>query len=162
LIAGFLGGMFQTIIQNILEKRNALHGSIISTVSWSLFGVQGLIGGAVASIYYQIAVSSPNGFVFSTKSTDMNPGYMMLIAVISAGIGFGFGVVIGIIARMSSRESFLYQFHDKQYWRNDDGISTKKSNIRDTRRESIVAAVSPAVQPRNPYAEESEDDILFF
>jgi len=55
LLAGFVGGMIQTLIQNILEKRTALHGFVISTISWSLFGIQGLVGGVVASIYCQIA-----------------------------------------------------------------------------------------------------------
>lgn len=102
------------------------------------------------------------GFNFNPKSIDMNPGYLTLIAVISAGIGFGFGLLSGLIARISSRESFLYQFHDKQYWMNDDGISFRKSNLRETRRESIPAALRPQVKPKNPYVEESEDDILFF
>jgi len=43
------------------------------------------------------------GFTFNTKSIDMNSGYLMLIAVISVAIGLVFGLIIGIIARFSSR-----------------------------------------------------------
>ena len=103
MIAGFVGGMMQTIIQNLLERRNAMHGSVISTISWNLFGIQGILGSIVASIYCHTANSSPMGFIYSIKSIDMNPGYLILSALISAGIGLGFGLIIGLIARASSR-----------------------------------------------------------
>ena len=55
IIAGFFGGALQTLIQNYFEKSNARDGDILSTISWSLFGVQGFFGGVVATIYMHIA-----------------------------------------------------------------------------------------------------------
>jgi hypothetical protein len=64
-----------------------------------LFGVQGLIGGAFATGYKRIIDLNPdaNFTYINAASVDFNPGYQMLIATISAGIGLGFGVISGII-----------------------------------------------------------------
>lgn len=48
-IAGITGGICQSFIQNIIEKNAAKKKWVLSTVSWSLFGFQGLIGAAFAA-----------------------------------------------------------------------------------------------------------------
>ena len=55
ILAGLAGGILQTLIQNLFEKDNARNGNLLSTVSWSLFGVQGFIGGVIATIYMHLA-----------------------------------------------------------------------------------------------------------
>lgn len=61
IVAGMTGGIIQTIIQNVLERRAAKNRIIISTVSWSLFGIQGLIGAAFASGWKAILYNSKHG-----------------------------------------------------------------------------------------------------
>lgn len=48
-IAGISAGIIQALIQNLIEKRASQKRWIISTVSWSLFGIQGIIGAGFAA-----------------------------------------------------------------------------------------------------------------
>lgn len=59
-VAGAVGGLIQALIQNFIEQRAAKSKLIISTVSWSLFGIQGLIGAAFASAWKAIIFTMTN------------------------------------------------------------------------------------------------------
>ena len=124
IIAGFIGGVLQTLIQNFNEKENARTGSILSTISWSLFGAQGLAGGVVATIYMDIAQSSNTmNLSFRHVTLDKNPIHMLLMTLVSAGIGLGVGILAGLLVRLVSDDSRDYKlFSDTQHWTNDDGI----------------------------------------
>lgn len=61
LLAGFAGGLVQTLIQNLLEKRFINGKNILSTVSWSLFGIQGIIGAGVSTGWKAILYANYNG-----------------------------------------------------------------------------------------------------
>lgn len=126
IIAGFFGGVIQTAIQNLIEKKTARNGPILSTISWSLFGVQGLLGGLFATIYSSISKS--NLFNFSASSIDKNAIFVLLMTLISAGIGLVVGLLGGLIVRCISSEDYSTLFNDKHYWRNDDGISMGPTN----------------------------------
>lgn len=65
LVAGATGGISQTLIQNLIEKRAARRGYIVSTVSWSLFGLQGLIGAGFASGWQAIVYTSNNSMLIT-------------------------------------------------------------------------------------------------
>ena len=67
-IAGFSGGFVQSLIQNIIEKRAANTNKIVSTVSWSLFGMQGLIGAGFASGWKAIVNTYVNGMTIEPKT----------------------------------------------------------------------------------------------
>lgn len=67
-VAGAAGGLTQSIIQNIIEKQAIKRNLIISTVSWSLFGIQGLIGAGFASGWYAVMKSNSNGKTFEQKT----------------------------------------------------------------------------------------------
>lgn len=123
LVAGFTAGVVQTSIHNIIQKRYLKQKSVVSTISWSLFGVQGLIGGVFATGYKNILNSNTDGFIFSVLSLNNNPGYQLLIGVISAGIGLGFGILAGLIIYLLSGHTSDDHFADRTYWINDDGIS---------------------------------------
>lgn len=60
-IAGISGGICQAVIQNLIEKVAAKKKWIVSTVSWSLFGLQGLIGAGFAAGWKAILFTSKNG-----------------------------------------------------------------------------------------------------
>lgn len=97
LVAGFSGGFTQSFIHNLLENKWIKHKSIISTISWSLFGIQGMIGGVFATGYKYIIDGSKDGIIYNQSTINYNPGFQLLIATISAGIGLGFGLLAGII-----------------------------------------------------------------
>ena len=96
LVAGFAAGAVQSTIQSI-EKYFLRNKGVVSTVSWTLFGVQGIIGGVFATGYKAIIDSHTNGFTYTNASTNFNPGYQLLIAIISAGIGLGSGILASTI-----------------------------------------------------------------
>jgi hypothetical protein len=50
-----------------------------------------------------------------------------LIAVISAGIGLGFGLLAGIIIYFVSGQRTGDHFSDKPYWITDDGLTYPKA-----------------------------------
>jgi len=99
---------------------------VVSTISWSLFGIQGLLGGVFATGYANIINSNSNGITFSTQSTNYNPGYELLIAVISAGIGLGFGALAGALIYFVSGQTHESHFDDGEYWINNDGIGYQR------------------------------------
>lgn len=124
LVVGFVGGAIQTLIQNYFEKKTANNSSILSTISWSLFGVQGLIGGIFATGYRNILQTQTGGVIFNASSIDFNAGYELAIALISAAIGFGFGLMAGVFVYLVNGHRRENYFEDREYWINDDGIST--------------------------------------
>lgn len=67
-VAGATGGLSQSLIQNLIEKKAASNNKIISTVSWSLFGVQGLIGAGFASGWKAIIFTNSNGMTIEPST----------------------------------------------------------------------------------------------
>ncbi len=59
-VAGAAGGIIQSFIQNLIEKKAARNNRVVSTVSWSLFGMQGLIGAGFASGWKAIVFTNTN------------------------------------------------------------------------------------------------------
>lgn len=123
LVAGFTAGVVQTIIQNVIEKKWMSTKPVVSTISWSLFGCSGLVGAAFAAGYQKIILTHSNGFTYRSGTVDSNPGYQMLIAVISAGIGLGFGLISAIFVNCFSSQKSNEQFTDRTYWISDDGLT---------------------------------------
>lgn len=70
IVAGLTAGIVQTLIQNCIEKPHLQTKSVISTISWSLFGIQGLLGGAFASGYQQIILSNSNNLTFAAPTIN--------------------------------------------------------------------------------------------
>ena len=95
--------------------------AVVSTISWSLFGVQGLLGGIFATAYKKIIESSSAGFTFA--NVDFNAGEELLMAVISAGMGLAFGLISGLILLLVSRHKSRDFFVDRTYWIFDDGLA---------------------------------------
>lgn len=54
-IAAFVGGVVQALIQNLIERRAINQGYVLSTISWSLFGFQGVLGGCFSSGWKALA-----------------------------------------------------------------------------------------------------------
>lgn len=62
MVLGASAGMFQSIFQNVLEKKVARSKKIINTHSFILFGFQGILGGVFASIFRKVVVTRNDGF----------------------------------------------------------------------------------------------------
>lgn len=90
--------------------------------------MQGLIGSVFAAGYVNIVKNNnSNGFTYSTQSIDTNPGNQIGNALISAGIGFGFGALSGLLIYLTNSQTSQQYFDDSEYWINDDGISYPKA-----------------------------------
>ena len=74
-VAGAVAGLSQSIIQNAVEKQAVNKNRIVSTVSWSLFGVQGLIGAGFASGWRVIVASNSNGMTVEPTTLDFSSQY---------------------------------------------------------------------------------------
>jgi hypothetical protein len=99
LITGFIGGAIQGIIQNSLERYGISRGYILSTVSWSLFAIQGFIGGCFSAGWKRLANDKYSSTFSSTGSVLKNYGeqYQFYAMLVSAGMGLGFGLIAGVI-----------------------------------------------------------------
>jgi hypothetical protein len=96
-VAGITGGIAQSLIQNLIEKRAAQKRWIVSTVSWSLFGIQGLIGAAFASGWKAILFTNTNGLIIESATLASSSQSEIYGGLISAGIGAAFGAGVGLI-----------------------------------------------------------------
>ena len=73
---------------------------LFHSYSFSLFGIQGIIGAAFGSIFQ-------NSSIFSTKT--------IVLGCIAAGLGVGFGLVIELFIFFRRSHSSWDNFHDKVY-----------------------------------------------
>jgi hypothetical protein len=71
-VTGVSAGIIQSIIQNLIEKQAAKKRWIVSTVSWSLFGLQGIIGAGFASGWKAILFSNSNGLTIEPSTLSQN------------------------------------------------------------------------------------------
>lgn len=61
---GSFGALVQVFIMNLIEKRVANHNNIFSTVSFSLFGVMGILGACFAAMCNAIVRGNSEGFTY--------------------------------------------------------------------------------------------------
>lgn len=126
-VAGAAGAIVQVLIQNLIEKRAARTKLIISTVSWSLFGLQGLIGAGFAAGWKAIYFSNQNGLTIEPKTLDFTSQFEFYGGLISAGIGGAFGIVAGVIIILVNPLKSKEYFEDAYYWFSNDGIRYSKA-----------------------------------
>lgn len=123
ILLGCLAGIVQTVGHSILEAKAAKKGSVLATHSFTIFGIQGIIGGIWAAIFRKVLEVEVRreGFVYPLALMK-DAGWSLLIAVISAGIAVIFGLLIGIILMIMAKHLRIEHFHDYTYWVPDDGI----------------------------------------
>jgi hypothetical protein len=126
-VAGFTAGALQSIIQNAVEAPAMRKTSVLSTISWSILGIQGFVGGVFATGYRDILDYNSNGLTYTASSINLNPGYELAMAAISAGIGLAFGIIVGLLRLLTTRQTNSDHFIDRPRWINDDGISFPKA-----------------------------------
>jgi len=91
-----------------------------------LFGVQGLIGAAFASLWRVISTSNPGAYGsdwsnYISNSWRVKGSYPIVFAGISAGIGLGVGVLIGLVISLLSTYRRSDSMHDSVGFKVNDG-----------------------------------------
>lgn len=65
ILIGIIGGIVQVVVMNTIEKKTARSKPIWNTFSFTLFGIQGLLGGVFAASWNAISRgTATNGFTF--------------------------------------------------------------------------------------------------
>lgn len=121
---GAAAGFLQMFGQSFVETRWAKSRPIIATYSFTVFGLQGLLGGIWSAIFARVILDNEarrETFVYDTANMN-NAGWSLLIAVITAGIAMVFGLVIGLLLLAFGKHIRSEHFHDYTYWVPDDGI----------------------------------------
>ena len=130
IITGFIGGVSQALIQNMAEKKSISRGFILSTISWSLFGIQGVLGGIFAAGWKALAnnrYSANFNLNVIANFGNEHEFYAMLIAM---SFGVVFGCLAGVCTYFTNVQGRNEYFDDGYFWRNSDGIHaiiTRKS-----------------------------------
>lgn len=68
LVIGFTASVIQVILMNLIEKKQARTGNIYNSFSFSLFGIQGIIGAAFAAVWSKVVRDLNFGFVYTFKN----------------------------------------------------------------------------------------------
>ena len=94
IVIGVVAGLVQVIIMNKVEKKVANEKSIFHSFSFTLFGVQGMLGACFAAAWNAGVRSRTQGFDF--EFTD-NQVFAWIMSLISAPMGIAFGAIAGAI-----------------------------------------------------------------
>lgn len=122
-VAGCAGGINQAVIQNFIEKPAISKKLVLSTVSWSLFGMQGIIGAGFAAGWEAITFGTvSNGMTIEPTTLQFSSQFEFYGGLISAGIGMSFGLVVGVIFMAINGQRSREYFEDFYYWFNCDSI----------------------------------------
>ncbi len=100
---------------------------IFHTYSFTLFGVQGIIGGIFASIFRKVVESRTDNLNYSflthyVNGVFRNAGFDLAMALLAAGFGLAFGILIGVFVLICGKHETEDHFDDYTYWVPDDGI----------------------------------------
>lgn len=137
MVLGSATGMVQSLVNGLIEKRVAMKNRIFHTHSFTMFGVQGIIGGIFATIFRAVVVTRTDGFSYNFTSVNTRPaGYDLAMALLSAALGIGFGLLIGLLVLITARHEKYDHFDDYTYWMPDDGIRYPRT---------VPVAIAPVV-----------------
>jgi len=120
MLVGSVAGIIQAI-GNAIEKKHSRNGKIVNTISFILFGVQGIVGSAWASIWRAVIITRRDGLNFNLSALP-SPVLDFASAWISAALGIGFGLIAGIFVFCLARHERADHFDDYTYWEKDDGL----------------------------------------
>ncbi len=122
IVVGVAGGMLQTIFMSIQQYLvNSKGYRPITTVSFTLFAIQGFVGSAFAVCWKEIIEDNSNDLPYVPLGVDS--AGLILYGLICAGIGAGFGLIIGFLIFLSNGHGRNHHFVDATYWVMEDGIS---------------------------------------
>ena len=124
IVMGVVAAIVQIVIMNKVERKFSMEKSIFNTYSFTLFGVQGMIGACFSAIWYAAVRSRKYGFEFNfPDERGWNQVFAWIISLISAPMGIAFGLLAGaLLIPVTNLEKEEY-FNDFTSWREHDGIS---------------------------------------
>ena len=126
IVIGITSAAIQVIVMNVIEKKVAMSSAVWNTYSFTLFGIQGIIGSAFQAGWFAITKGRDYGFTYNFFEDFKNqPLYAWIISLISAGMGIVFGILVGIILLCVTNHNHQDFFNDFTYWSKEDGISEK-------------------------------------
>lgn len=96
----------------------------LSTVSWALFGVQGIFGAAFAAGWKKVAVDHWSSSFTGPVLTNYAAQFEIWAALVSAGFGLAFGLIAGIIVYCTNSQEGGQYYEDYYYWKSWDFIRT--------------------------------------
>lgn len=118
IVMGIVAALVQVVIMNLVEKKIALSKSIFNTFSFTLFGVQGMIGACFAAIWYAGVRSRKYGFEYNFPDDDKwNQVFAWIISLISAPMGVAFGLLAGLLLMFITKYERDDYFNDFACWR---------------------------------------------
>jgi hypothetical protein len=124
IITGFIAGGLQALIQNLGERSSFDRGVLVSTVSWSLFGIQGFIGGCFAAGWKLLAIHRYSSSFSSSVLYNHGSSYEFWAMLVSLCFGLVAGALAGVFVYCTNVIGRNEYFDDGYYWRNSDGIRT--------------------------------------
>ena len=74
---------------------------IFHTNSFTMFGIQGMISGIFASIFRAVIITKNDDFIFNFTYVRA-AGYDLAMALLSAGLGIAFGILIGVLVLITA------------------------------------------------------------
>lgn len=96
IVVGVTGGFLQTIFMSIQQYLvNSKGHRPLTTVSFTLFGIQGFVGSAFAVCWKEIIEDNSDGLPYTPLGVDS--AQLILYGLICAGIGAAFGLLIGFL-----------------------------------------------------------------
>ena len=140
LTLGAFVGIFQVMIMNIVRGKIGQGDAITTSSSFTLFGLNGLIGSAWAAWSNAFVTTDQGNFTF-TAFTESH--FEILMGLMSIAFGIGIGLILGLLFLCTGQHTRRDHFTDYTYWMDDDGISySKPSSVP-------VPVASPAPGPSN-------------
>lgn len=125
ILFGFLSGIIQTLVMNLIEKKFARENRIFNTYSFTLFGIQGVLGCIFAAAWKAIVGGFSDGFDYKL---DENYVYEFTDGLISIAFGVAFGSIVGLLVLLVAGHERKDHFTDTAYWMSGDGIRYKKKD----------------------------------
>lgn len=113
---GLVGGVVQSMLENFAEPKFLRRRKVFTTTSFSLFGLQGLLGCGFAALGKVIMAANAPGLEYTSSVFAYNSGKLIAYGVVSSAIGFGFGLILGAIFYLISFQSDKGYFSDRFNW----------------------------------------------
>jgi hypothetical protein len=128
IAVGFVAGAVQVVVMNAIEKKFAREREIFHSFSFTLFGIQGLIGAIFSAIWNASIKIMAYGFPMNFNTIQV---FSWVISLISLSMGLIFGLLAGVFCFLVASHLKEDHFDDFTYWLNSDGLKSVKDVAND-------------------------------